>query len=76
MKEYQIGEQIRAGEIIGFMGDTGYSEIEGTTGNFDVHLHFGIYLNDEKRKRICHQSLSGFTEIRKQKKNTYILGVL
>ena len=50
MKEYQIGEQIRAGEIIGFMGDTGYSEIEGTTGNFDVHLHFGIYLNDKNGK--------------------------
>lgn len=50
MKEYPIGEQIRAGEIIGFMGDTGYSEIEGTTGNFDVHLHFGIYLNDKNGK--------------------------
>ena len=50
MKEYQIGEQIRAGEVIGFMGDTGYSEIEGTTGNFDVHLHFGIYLNDKNGK--------------------------
>ena len=42
--------QVRAGEVIGFMGDTGYSEIEGTTGNFDVHLHFGIYLNDKNGK--------------------------
>ena len=50
MKEYQIGEQIRAGEVIGFMGDTGYSELEGTTGHFDVHLHFGIYLNDKNGK--------------------------
>ena len=29
------------------MGDTGYSETEGTTGYFPVHLHIGIYLNDE-----------------------------
>jgi len=26
------------------MGDTGYSAVEGTKGNFDVHLHLGIYL--------------------------------
>lgn len=50
MKEYEPGEQILAGEVIGFMGDTGYSEVEGTTGNFDVHLHFGIYLNDKNGK--------------------------
>ncbi|MGN0341524.1 MAG: M23 family metallopeptidase [Roseburia sp.] len=40
------GNQVAAGELLGFMGDTGYSQVEGTTGNFDVHLHFGIYLND------------------------------
>lgn len=42
--DFQEGERIEAGELIGFMGDTGYSEIEGTTGNFDVHLHLGIYV--------------------------------
>ena len=26
------------------MGDTGYSKTEGTTGNFPVHLHVGIYI--------------------------------
>lgn len=41
----EVGDEIKAGECIGFMGDTGYSEIEGTTGNFPVHLHLGIYLN-------------------------------
>lgn len=39
------GTAVRAGELIGFMGDTGYSEVEGTVGNFDVHLHFGIYID-------------------------------
>lgn len=41
----EIGDEVKAGELIGFMGDTGYSKVEGTTGNFDVHLHLGIYLN-------------------------------
>ena len=35
---------MRAGEFLGFMGDSGYSKIEGTVGNFDVHLHVGIYV--------------------------------
>lgn len=39
------GTQVAAGQLIGYMGDTGYSEVEGTTGNFPVHLHFGMYLD-------------------------------
>ncbi len=42
-KEYKVGDTVKAGEHIGFMGDTGYSEVEGTKGNFLVHLHLGIY---------------------------------
>jgi len=36
------GQKIRAGDILGLMGDTGYGR-EGTRGKFPVHLHFGIY---------------------------------
>ncbi|MDE7063605.1 MAG: M23 family metallopeptidase, partial [Lachnospiraceae bacterium] len=42
----KVGDRVHAGDLLAFMGDTGYSEVEGTTGNFDVHLHFGVYLND------------------------------
>lgn len=45
-KEFQPGERVKAGTLLGFMGDTGYSDTPGTTGMFDVHLHLGIYLND------------------------------
>jgi len=38
-----IGDQVKAGEILGYMGDTGYGP-EGTTGQFPVHLHVGIYI--------------------------------
>ena len=37
------GEKVQAGDILGFMGDTGYGE-EGTVGAFPVHLHLGIYI--------------------------------
>ncbi len=40
----EIGNEVRAGQQIGRMGSTGYSEIEGTSGNFAVHLHVGIYV--------------------------------
>lgn len=39
-----VGKEIKAGELLGFMGNTGEGE-EGTEGKFDVHLHFGIYVN-------------------------------
>ena len=29
------------------MGDTGYSTVEWTTGNFEVHLHVGIYMKTD-----------------------------
>ena len=41
----QIGGEVKAGQKLGMMGDTGYSKTEGTTGKFDVHLHFGIYFD-------------------------------
>lgn len=45
-QEFPVGTQVRAGELIGFMGDSGYGK-EGTVGQFAVHLHFGIYMKTE-----------------------------
>lgn len=44
--DIELGDEVIAGELLGFMGDTGYSDKEGTTGYFPVHLHVGIYLNE------------------------------
>lgn len=38
------GDTVRAGETLGYVGNTGYGE-EGTRGKFDVHLHFGMYVD-------------------------------
>lgn len=46
-REFQPGDQVQAGELLGFMGDSGYSALEGTVGNFDVHLHLGMYLRTD-----------------------------
>lgn len=40
------GDKVLAGQILGFMGDSGYGK-EGTVGQFDVHLHLGIYVETE-----------------------------
>lgn len=40
------GMRIKAGDLLGFMGDTGYGK-EGTKGKFPVHLHVGVYIYDK-----------------------------
>ncbi len=46
--DLEVGDQVKAGDLLGFMGDTGYGS-EGTVGKFPVHLHLGIYIyQDEK----------------------------
>lgn len=42
-KSFVPGEAVQAGDILGYMGNTGYGE-EGTKGRFPVHLHLGIYI--------------------------------
>lgn len=38
--------EIKAGELLGFVGDSGYGP-EGMTGQFESHLHLGIYIKTE-----------------------------
>ncbi len=45
----KTGDRVRAGDIIGYLGDTGYGP-EGTRGKFDVHLHFGLYVDIDGRE--------------------------
>lgn len=45
-EDLREGSEVIAGQFLGFVGDSGYGE-EGTTGQFVVHLHLGIYVPDE-----------------------------
>lgn len=47
-KGIQKGQWIKKGQLIGYVGSTGYGE-EGTVGMFEPHLHFGMY--DTKQAR-------------------------
>lgn len=51
-KEFQIGEKVEAGDLLGYMGDTGYGVEENTSGKFDVHLHLGIYIKTERMEEM------------------------
>ncbi len=45
-QELEIGDTVKAGDLLGYMGDSGYGT-EGTVGKFDVHLHVGIYVETD-----------------------------
>lgn len=47
----EIGDHVEAGNLLGFMGDTGYG-VEGTTGKFPVHLHVGIYIYPDEETSV------------------------
>ena len=61
--ELEKGDPVKAGDLLGYMGDSGYGE-EGTTGEFPVHLHLGIYLK-EGTEEISVKSVSGAAVCRK-----------
>lgn len=47
----QVGSAVQAGDVIGYMGRTGYSAKENTNNIDETHLHFGLQLIfDESQK--------------------------
>ena len=48
--DIEEGDEVKAGDLLGFMGDTGYGTEEGTRGKFPVHLHLGIYIYNNDRE--------------------------
>lgn len=65
-KEFVPGETVQAGEILGFMGDSGYGE-EGTRGKFPVHLHLGIYIRTHHYKEISVNPYSVLLYLKKNR---------
>lgn len=49
----EVGDTVQAGDLIGFMGRTGYSDKENTNNIETVHLHFGMQLIFDESQKEC-----------------------
>ena len=53
----QVGDTVQAGDLIGFMGRTGYSSKENTNNIETVHLHFGMQLIFDESQKECNSEI-------------------
>lgn len=53
----EVGDMVCAGELIGFMGRTGYSDKENTNNIETVHLHFGMELIFDESQKECNSEI-------------------
>ena len=53
----ELGDIVEAGDLIGFMGRTGYSDQENTNNIETVHLHFGIQLIFDESQKECNSEI-------------------
>ena len=51
------GAIVAAGDLIGFMGRTGYSDRENTNNIETVHLHFGMQLVFDESQKECNSEI-------------------
>ena len=49
----EVGDAVQAGDLIGFMGRTGYSDRENVNNIETVHLHFGMQLVFDESQKEC-----------------------
>ncbi len=53
----QEGDIVQAGDLIGFMGRTGYSDKENVNNIETVHLHFGMQLIFDESQKECNSEI-------------------
>lgn len=53
----QEGQTVQAGDLLGFMGRTGYSDTENTNNIEIVHLHFGLELIFDESQKECDNEI-------------------
>ena len=53
----QEGDIVQAGDLIGFMGRTGYSDKENVNNIETVHLHFGLELIFDESQKECNSEI-------------------
>ena len=52
-----VGDIVQAGDLIGFMGRTGYSDKENVNNIETVHLHFGMELVFDESQKECNSEI-------------------
>ena len=67
-KGIDVGDKVYAGQIIGYMGNTGYGK-EGTKDKFDVHLHLGIYYKNKDNMEV---SINPYYLLKRLKNNKLV----
>ncbi len=53
----EVGDLVQAGDVIGFMGRTGYSDKENVNNIETVHLHFGMELVFDESQKECNSEI-------------------
>ena len=53
----EVGDTVQAGDVIGFMGRTGYSVRENVNNIEVVHLHFGLQLVFDESQKECNSEI-------------------
>lgn len=53
----EVGDLVQAGDLIGFMGRTGYSDKENVNNIETVHLHFGMQLVFDESQKECNSEI-------------------
>ena len=53
----EVGQKVQAGDVIGFMGRTGYSTRENVNNIETVHLHFGMQLVFDESQKECNSEI-------------------
>ena len=53
----QPGDAVQAGDVIGFMGRSGYSDKENVNNIETVHLHFGMELVFDESQKECNSEI-------------------
>ncbi len=56
-EDLRVGDVVQAGDLIGYMGRTGYSDKENTNNIETVHLHFGMELIFDESQKECNSEI-------------------
>jgi len=55
--DLKVGDKVQAGDVIGYLGRTGYSTKENVNNIQQPHLHFGMQLIFDESQKECNSEI-------------------